>query len=114
MNMPIRFQVLILPNLEWTALKARFTHAEALGFDLAVTGDHFVDWTNPPSPWFELWTLLAAVAESTSRIRLAPCVGQIPLRNPAMFAREALSVEHISGGRLDLIELLSRSTRMSL
>jgi alkanesulfonate monooxygenase SsuD/methylene tetrahydromethanopterin reductase-like flavin-dependent oxidoreductase (luciferase family) len=97
-----RFQVLILPNLPWEPLLRRFRQVEELGFDLAVTGDHFVDWTNPPAPWAELWTLLAAVAQATDRIRLAPCVAQIPLRNPAMLAREALTVEHISGGRLEI------------
>ena len=102
MNHRLRFQALILPNLPWTELLGRFKRVEELGFDLAVTGDHFVDWSNPPSPWFELWTLLAAVSESTSRIRIAPCVAQIPLRNPAMFARQALTVDHISNGRLEV------------
>jgi len=73
-----------------------------LGFDLAATGDHFCDWTNPPSPWFEMWSVLAGVAQATTRIRLAPCVAQIPLRNPAMFARQALTVDHISGGRVEV------------
>ena len=98
----LRFQVLILPNLPWDQLLGRFKRVEELGFDLAVTGDHFVDWSNPPSPWFELWTLLAAVAQSTSTVRIAPCVAQIPLRNPAMFARQALTVDHISKGRLEV------------
>lgn len=102
MDHALRFQVLILPNLPWDGLLGRFRQVEDLGFDLAVTGDHFVDWTNPPAPWAEVWTLLAAVAQATRRIRLAPCVAQIPLRNPAMLAREALTVEHISGGRLEI------------
>lgn len=102
MTHALRFQTLILPNTDWSSLKGRFLHAERLGFDLAVTADHFVDWSNPPSPWFDLWTVLAAVAEATTTIRLAPCVGQIPLRTPAMFAREALSVELISNGRLEV------------
>lgn len=99
---PVRFQAMILPNLEWAPLLARFRHAENLGFDLAGTGDHFCDWTNPPSPWFEMWSVLAGVAQATSRIRLTPCVAQIPLRNPAMFARQALTVDHISGGRVEV------------
>lgn len=99
---PLRFQALILPNTSWPELKRRFQLVESLGFDLGVTGDHFVDWSNPPSPWFDLWSTLAGVAEATTTLRLAPCVGQIPLRSPAMFAREALSVEHISNGRLEM------------
>ena len=97
-----RFQALILPNLPWGDLLGKFQHVETLGFDLAVTGDHFVDWTNPPAPWGEMWTLLAGVAQATETIRLAPCVAQIPLRLPSMLAREALTVEHVSGGRLEI------------
>ena len=102
MSHPLRFQVLILPSGTWESLLARFQHAEDLGFDLAVAGDHFVDWTNPSRPWFEVWTMLAAVAQATNRIRIAPCVLQIPLRGPAMCARQALSLDHISNGRFEL------------
>lgn len=98
----LRFQVLILPNLPWDQLLGRFERVEELGFDLAVTADTFTDFLNPPSPWFELWTVLAGVAQSTSTIRIAPCVAQIPLRNPALFARQALTVDHISKGRLEI------------
>ena len=93
---------MILPNLEWAQLLGRFQHVEDLGFDLAATGDHFCDWTNPPSPWFEMWGVLAGVAQATERIRITPSVAQIPLRNPAMFTRQALTVDHISGGRLEI------------
>ena len=98
----LRFQVLILPNVSWSELLNRFRYVEELGFDLVGTGDHFVDWSNPPSPWFEMWTVLAAVAATTTKIRFGPSVAQIPLRNPAMFARQALTVDHISNGRLEL------------
>ncbi|MDH3715353.1 MAG: LLM class flavin-dependent oxidoreductase [Gammaproteobacteria bacterium] len=91
-----------LPNTSWDELLRRFQVIEDLGFDLAGTGDHFVDWSNPPRPWFDTWTFLAAVARETTRIRLAPYVAQIPLREPAMLARQALTLDHISGGRLDV------------
>ena len=102
MNREMRFQAMILPNLGWEELLGRFRHVEELGFDLASTGDHFCDWSNPPSPWFEMWGVLAGVAQGTERIRIAPCVAQIPLRTPAMLARQALTVDHISGGRLEI------------
>ena len=98
----LRFQVLTLPNAPWDELAGRFRLLEELGFDVAAIADHFVDWTNPPSPWLESWTLLAAVARETTRIRLCTCVSQIPLREPAMLARQALTLDHISGGRLDV------------
>ncbi len=97
-----RFQVLCLPNVPWPTLRERVQRLEALGFDAAVVPDHFVDWTNPPSPWFESWTVLTGLAAATTAIRLGTSVTQIPLRNPAMFARQALTLDHVSNGRLEI------------
>lgn len=97
-----RFAVLVLPNAAWPDLLERARHVEALGFDLLATADHFVDWTDPSRPWLEAWTALAAIAMATSRVRLATYVTQIPLRHPAMLARQALTVDHISEGRLEV------------
>jgi len=97
-----RFQVLCLPNVPWSVLRDRFVRLEALGFESAGLPDHFVDWTNPASPWFESWTALTGLAAATTTLRLATCVTQIPLRNPAMFARQALTLDHVSGGRLEI------------
>ena len=102
MSHPLRFQTIIIPTGGWPEFLEKFIHAEEVGFDLAGTGDHFVDWTNPPSPWYELWTTLTAVACNTTTLRISPMVAQIPLRNPAMFAREALTLDHISNGRLEI------------
>ncbi len=96
----LQFQVLLLPNAPWDELSVRFRHVEALGFDLVATADHFVDWRNPSIPWLEGWTVLAAAARETSRIKIATYVTQIPFRNPAMLARQALTVDQISQGRL--------------
>jgi alkanesulfonate monooxygenase SsuD/methylene tetrahydromethanopterin reductase-like flavin-dependent oxidoreductase (luciferase family) len=100
MSDKLQFQVLLLPNAPWNELARRFRHVEELGFDLVATADHFVDWRNPKIPWLEGWTILAAVARETSRIKIGTYVTQIPLRNPAMLARQALTVDHISDGRL--------------
>ena len=102
MSHQLRFQVGILPDLEWPELLERFRDVEALGFDLAVTGDQFVDSMNPSRPWFDLWALLAGIAQATHRIRIAPCVAQIPMRDPATLARQVLTVDHISNGRVEL------------
>ncbi len=102
MARPLRFEVLITPNVSWGTVLERFRSIESLGFDLGGLADHFVDWTNPPNPWFDLWATLGAVAQATTTLRLRPCVAQIPLRDPATFARQALSLDHISGGRIEL------------
>ncbi len=102
MTHDLRFQVAIMPNDGFAGVLRRFRHVEDLGIDMATTGDHFCDWSNPDRDWMEAWTTLAGLAQGTSRIRLATYVTQIPLRNPAMLARQAMTVDHISGGRLDL------------
>lgn len=102
MTRSLKFQVLLIQDVTWPVLLERVRHVEALGFDLVAIADHFADWRDPDPhpPWLEAWTLLAALARETSRIRLATYVSQIPLRHPAMFAKQALTVDHVSGGRL--------------
>ncbi len=102
MSYPLRFHVLLLPNVGWAELKGRVVWLEKLGLEVAALADPFVDWTNPDAPWFESWSALAAMAEATSTIRLATMVTQIPLRNPAMLARQVLTLDHISQGRIEL------------
>jgi alkanesulfonate monooxygenase SsuD/methylene tetrahydromethanopterin reductase-like flavin-dependent oxidoreductase (luciferase family) len=102
MSPALRFQVLCLPNVPWDVLKERVLRLEELGLEAAVLPDHFVDWTNPPSPWFESWTALTGLAAATTTIRLGTSVTQIPFRNPALFARQALTLDHISGGRVEI------------
>jgi alkanesulfonate monooxygenase SsuD/methylene tetrahydromethanopterin reductase-like flavin-dependent oxidoreductase (luciferase family) len=98
----LRFLSGMNPLLPWDELPRCYKHIEELDFDLAGVADHFVHWTGAQTPWFEGWTLLAALAAQTSRIRLATWVTQIPLHNPGLLARQALTVDHISHGRLEL------------
>lgn len=98
----LRFSVLVLPNVPWPEFLRRCCEVEALGFDGIGLADHLVDWAGNKGPWFELWTQVAAIAQATTRIRLTTLVAQIPLRNPVHFALQALTADHISGGRLDV------------
>ena len=98
----LRFLAQPLPNVPSDELLRRYRHIDEIGFDLAAVADHFVDWNHPPNPWFEAWTLLAAVARETSSVRLATWVTQMPLRNPALLAHQALTTDHLSNGRLEL------------
>jgi alkanesulfonate monooxygenase SsuD/methylene tetrahydromethanopterin reductase-like flavin-dependent oxidoreductase (luciferase family) len=68
----LRFQVLTLPHMPWRELARRYRPVGELGFDVAGVADHFVDWTGSPNPWFEAWTLLAAIVWKTTHLRLAP------------------------------------------
>ena len=91
-----------MPDAPVGELVGRVRRLEELGVDVVGVADHFVDWLNPTEPWFECWTTLAALAARTETIRLASCVAQIPLRPPAMLARQAITVDHASGGRLEV------------
>jgi len=102
MSYPLRFAVMVLPNVPWPEFLRRCRQVEALGFDAIGFADHLVDWAGGKGLWFEMWTQVAAVAMATSRVRLATLVAQIPLRNPVLFAQAALTADHVSGGRLDL------------
>jgi F420-dependent oxidoreductase-like protein len=80
-----------------------FGLAEELGFDVAYLVDHLVDTDGPPEhPCLESWTLLAALAAWTTRIRLGVLVTSNTFRHPAVLLKSAVTVDHISGGRLIL------------
>ena len=77
--------------------------AEAVGFDSVWLGDHLLyDLpVGPRGPW-EVWTSLAALAASTERVLLGPLVASAGFHEPAMLAKQAATVDGISGGRLIL------------
>ena len=71
--------------------------ADRAGLDLVTFQDH------PYQPAFhDTWTLLSYVAARTEHVRLAPNVLNLPLRQPAVLARAAASLDLLSGGRFEL------------
>ena len=77
---------------------------EDLGFDSVWVGEHLLyRWEDRPArgPW-EAWTLLAAIAASTTRIELGPLVACTNFHNPALLAKQAATIDELSGGRFVL------------
>jgi len=86
----------------WSVMLDDVRYLETLGAGTVWIGDSYV---LPPAygdSVLEAWTTLAALASSTERVRLGTMVSDIPLRHPAMLAKQAATVDCISGGRLDL------------
>jgi probable F420-dependent oxidoreductase len=97
-----------LPEVErevrWPELLDMTRAIEDEGFDSVWVGEHLLyRWEGRPprGPW-EAWTLLAAIAASTARIELGPLVACTNFHNPALLAKQAATIDELSGGRLIL------------
>jgi F420-dependent oxidoreductase-like protein len=90
-------------RMPWTELARRVRLAEELGFDGVWGFDHFQPmYGEGLGECFEANTTLAAWAGVTSRIRLGTLVTGMTYRHPSIFAAEAITIDHASGGRLEL------------
>lgn len=78
-------------------------HVEATGWDGIWLADHFMPNAEDTStPWPEAWTTLAALAARIDRVRLGTLVTGNTYRHPAVLAKMAATIDHISGGRVVL------------
>jgi alkanesulfonate monooxygenase SsuD/methylene tetrahydromethanopterin reductase-like flavin-dependent oxidoreductase (luciferase family) len=99
----LRVGVVVVQNLPWSAWRDRVLQVERLGYDAAYVWDHLAHRTQTPQdPLFESMTVLAAAAAETSRIRLGTMVAAPTLRHPVLLAKQAMTVDQVSGGRLEL------------
>lgn len=96
----MRLGVVILPEHRWPDAQRLWTRAEALGFDHAWTYDHLAWRSLRDSPWFAAMPTLTAAAMTTTTIRLGPLVSSPNFREPVAFAKELMTLDDISNGRL--------------
>jgi len=88
---------------DWASLREAVVAAEAAGADDLWIDDHLLtDEGDADDPKLEGWSTVAAVAAVTNRARLGLLVAANTFRNPGLTAKIATTVDHISGGRLNL------------
>src|SRR2546425_2331647 len=101
----MRLGVIVSPaaGFSYEEIRELAVKSETSGFSSFWVSDHFFGGTGgtPDRNCLEAWTLLAALARDTTRIRLGTLVAAVQYRNPALLAKMAAGVDQISGGRLE-------------
>ncbi len=87
------------PHADVETLAELAATAESAGWDGFFLWDHVLS-EQPDAPFVDPWVAMAAIAISTQRVRLGAMVTPLPRRRPWQVARETVSLDHLSGGRL--------------
>ena len=87
-------------NTDWPGIREAALAAESAGFESLWTSDHLLSPTGPPEgPVLDGWSVITAIAALTQRPRVGLIVSANTLRHPALVAKMAVTLDHISGGR---------------
>ncbi|MFF3820554.1 LLM class flavin-dependent oxidoreductase [Streptomyces bluensis] len=101
--MSLRLSTVILPYRRWhEGGRGAWQRAEQLGFHTAYTYDHLSWRSFRDGPWFGAMPTLTAAAGVTERMRLGTLVTSPNFRHPVTLAKELISLDDISGGRITL------------
>jgi F420-dependent oxidoreductase-like protein len=102
----MRFSIWPMPAQPWDDIRELTAHCEQTGWDGVYFADHFMPNGPGPQPLdgdvLECWSIIAALAASVPRLRIAPLVTSVTYRHPALLAKIAAAVDQVSGGRLTL------------
>jgi alkanesulfonate monooxygenase SsuD/methylene tetrahydromethanopterin reductase-like flavin-dependent oxidoreductase (luciferase family) len=96
----VKLSVVVLPSERWSENRAKWMHAEKLGFHAAYTYDHLSWRSFRERTWMSMVPLLAAASAVTSRIKLGPLVTSPNFRHPLLLAKDLITLDDLSGGRL--------------
>ena len=99
---PLTFGIQTPQIHSWETMVASWQSFEDQGWESIWLPDHFVPTFRPELPLFDAWTLLPALAHATSKVRLGALVTCNTFRHPSLLAKQAVTLDHISGGRLEL------------
>lgn len=102
---PLSFALMTYRADAFSSLIRDWSWAEAVGYDALYVGDHL--WSRLQDgrliqPRYDTWVMLAALAMSTTRVAIGPYMTSMPYRHPATVAKQAITLDHLSGGRLRL------------
>ncbi|MFF3908136.1 LLM class flavin-dependent oxidoreductase [Streptomyces sp. NPDC001848] len=101
--MSLRLSTVILPYVRWhEGGRSAWQRAEQLGFHTAFTYDHLSWRSFRDGPWFGAVPTLTAAAAVTGRLRLGTLVTSPNFRHPVTLAKELISLDDVSGGRITL------------
>ncbi|MGW3655951.1 LLM class flavin-dependent oxidoreductase [Streptomyces sp. NPDC005151] len=101
--MSLRLSTAILPVDRWhEGGRVKWQRAEELGFHAAYTYDHLSWRSFRDGPWFGALPTLTAAATATDRLRLGTLVTSPNFRHPVTLAKELISLDDVSGGRITL------------
>ncbi len=90
-------------GVTWDQWGALATTAEAAGFDALFRSDHYMSLEDVPgSGSLDAWATINALAAITSTIRLGTLVSPATFRHPSALAREVVTADHVSDGRVEL------------
>lgn len=90
-------------DITWERWLAVAGAAERLGFEGLFTSDHYLSVQGVRERGSnDAWTILAGLAARTERLRLGTLVSPVTFRHPALLAKIATTVDHISGGRVEI------------
>ena len=96
------FGMQTIQTFTWAETRDHWKWFESLGFESLWLTDHLTRTAGPGDPYFEAWTLLSALATQVERPRLGILVSSNTFRHPSVLAKQAVTLDHISNGRLEL------------